>query len=217
MKSASLIFGLMLVFTHSACAAVEHHEYDWEIKTCAATVHPETMQALIATESKWHQFAVADAGPKHLPWSKRKALVRSYFFSTQAEAVNKTKKLLSQGHTVSVGLSQLNDRNLDALGLDINQAFDVCLNVAGGAKILTYYYMRAVKVFGETPQALRAALSGYNSGDWTRGEKDGYVDLVYRQSRGSSSSAIQNASLKKMPRKQTAMDQQFTLSVQEFE
>jgi type IV secretion system protein VirB1 len=176
------------------------------------------MRALIGAESQWRQFAVADAGPRHLPWIKRKALVRSYFFATQSDAVAKSKELLNKGHTVSVGLTQINDQNFVALGLDIDRAFDVCLNMAGGAKILTDYYIRAVRLFGDTPAALRAALSGYNSGSWERGERDGYVDLVYLQA-GMQNVASVTAFHRTTRNKKNHLsgDQQFTLLVEEFE
>lgn len=151
------------------------------IERCAPTVHPETMAAVISAESRGHQFAIADAGPVKLPWSQRKAMVRSFYFGTVTEAVAKAKELIASGHTVSLGFTQINDRNLPKLGLSLSDVFDQCTNVRAGGSILTEFYIRAVKVFGPGPRALRAAISGYNSGDWMRGEKDGYVDLVYKQ------------------------------------
>lgn len=151
------------------------------ITRCSPSVHPETMAALISTESQGHVFAIADAGPKHLPWSKRKFLVRSYYLKSLDSAVAKANELIVNGHTVSLGLTQVNDRNLAALGLSVREVFDTCTNLGAGGKIFTDFYLKAVKEFGPGPKALRAALSGYNSGNWVRGEKDGYVDLVFNQ------------------------------------
>ena len=148
---------------------------------CAPTVHPETMAAVISAESRGHQFAIADAGPVSLPWSQRKSMVRSFYFGTAQEAAEKANELIAAGHTVSLGPAQINDRNLRPLGLSVESVFDPCTNVAAGGQILTNFYQRAAKQFGSGGRALRAALSAYNSGDWLRGEKDGYVDLVVRQ------------------------------------
>lgn len=148
---------------------------------CAPTVHPETMAAIVSAESRGHQFAIADAGPVRLPWSERKKLVRSLYPGNLQDAVAIARKLIAAGHTVSLGVGQVNDRNLPRLGLSIADAFDVCTNLSAAGRILTDFYVRAVKQFGEGDKALHAALSAYNSGDWVRGARDGYVDLVYRQ------------------------------------
>jgi type IV secretion system protein VirB1 len=150
------------------------------IHQCAPTVHPETMTAVIVTESRGRQFAVADAGPVKLPWTQRKYLVRSFNFDTADLAVEKATELIKNGHTVSLGLSQINDRNLRGLNLSVRDVFDTCTNIAAGAYILTNFYKKATAKFGENTKALRAALSAYNSGNWIRGEQDGYVDIVYR-------------------------------------
>ena len=151
------------------------------IRQCAPTVHPETMAALVSAESRGQQFAIADAGPRNLPWAQRKSLVRSYSFSNVDAAVGMASGLIARGHTVSLGIAQVNDRNLGRLGLSLRQAFEPCTNLAAGGKILTDFYGRAVRQYGAGERALRAALSAYNSGDWVRGERDGYVRLVMQQ------------------------------------
>ena len=147
---------------------------------CAPSVHPETMAAVVSAESSGHKYAIADAGPRHLPWSQRKSMVRSFYFGSVGDAVGKANSLIAAGHTVSLGPAQINDRNLARLGLTVESVFDPCTNIAAGGRILTEFYERAAKEFGPGPRALRAALSAYNSGDWLRGERDGYVDRVAR-------------------------------------
>lgn len=149
---------------------------------CAPQVHPETMAAIVSAESRGHHLAIADAGPVHLPWSQRKHLVRSLYPASLDDAVSTASALIQRGHTVSLGVAQVNDRNLRRLGLSLQDVFEPCKNIAAGAAILTEFYQRAEARFGKgTPKALRAALSAYNSGDWVRGEREGYVDRVYRQ------------------------------------
>lgn len=151
------------------------------IARCAPTVHPETMASVISAESRGHQFAIADAGPVNLPWAKRKLLVRSLYPSSLDMAVAQAEALISRGHTVSLGLAQVNDRNLRSFGLTVRDVFEPCTNLATGGKILTAFYEKAAKKFGDGQRALNAALSAYNSGDWVRGARDGYVSLVYKQ------------------------------------
>ncbi|CAN7781237.1 lytic transglycosylase domain-containing protein [Cupriavidus necator] len=148
---------------------------------CAPTVHPETMAAVVSAESRGHQFAIADAGPVKLPWAQRKALVRSLYPGSLQEAVSTAQTLIANGHTVSLGVAQVNDRNLARMGVSIQDVFDPCVNIAVGGKILTDFYEKAVAKFGNGPAAMNAALSAYNSGDWQRGARDGYVNLIYKQ------------------------------------
>lgn len=185
-KIAAALLGALALLAHGSSHAQEtvpgvDPELAALLARCAPTVHPETMAAVVSAESRGHQFAIADAGPVKLPWSQRKALVRSFYPRTTIEAVKAAETLIANGHTVSLGVAQVNDRNLARLGVSIKDMFDPCTNVAAGGKILTDFYTRAVKKFGNGPSALHAALSAYNSGDWVRGAKDGYVDLVYKQ------------------------------------
>lgn len=156
-------------------------EMDRLLAQCAPNVHPETMRGLVGAESKGHMFAIADAGPKHLPWSVRKTMVRSFYPGSLAEAVRVVGDLQAAGHTVSIGPAQINDRNLRRMGVSVADAFEPCRNVAIGGQILGECYGRASKKFGQGGQALHAALSCYNSGDFERGARDGYVGLVYAQ------------------------------------
>lgn len=174
---------IVLLLSGSALAGVQgvSPELSAMLAQCAPSVHPETMAAIVSAESRGHRYAIADAGPRNLPWAKRKKLVRSFYESSLDSAVARVNGLLAQGHTVSMGPAQVNDRNLPALGMTVRDAFDSCKNVAAGGRILTVFYVEAAKQYGPGSRALRAALSAYNSGSFVRGEKDGYVDLVFKQ------------------------------------
>lgn len=146
---------------------------------CAPSVHWSTMSAIVKVESSGKAFALADAGPLDVPYAQRKNMVHSYFPSSLEEASQLARALIADGHTVSLGLSQVNDRNLDHYGLTIEQALDPCTNLATGAKILSDFYKRASKQYGEGKEALQAAISAYNSGSFERGISNGYVGQVY--------------------------------------
>lgn len=176
---AGLMVAAVVLGPGAGVAAAE--DVDALLRRCAPSVHPETMRSVLAAESSGNVLAVADAGPVRLPWSERKAMVRSLYPASVAEAVALAKDLIARGHTVSLGLAQINDRNLARMGLTVEEVFEPCRNVAAGAAILTSFYEDAVKVHGQGTRALRAALSAYNSGSFVRGEAEGYVDLVYKQ------------------------------------
>lgn len=172
------LVGWLVALAGPARAGVDVEEL---LKQCAPNVHPETMRAVLNTESGGNVLAVADAGPVALPWSQRKSMVRSLYPASRGEAVTLVRSLLAKGHTVSLGLAQVNDRNLAGLGVGVEDMFDACTNISAGAKVLVDCYERALKEYGAGGKAMAAALSCYNSGSFVRGEQDGYVDLVFQK------------------------------------
>lgn len=147
---------------------------------CAPNVGIVTMRAIVKTESGGNPYILADAGPGHLPWSARKHLVRTLRPANAQESAVMVRQLLAQGHIVAIGLSQINAKNLPALGLTVEQVLDPCTNLRSGAKILTDFYVTATRKLGAgDPQAaLQAALSMYWSGNMFAGFSGGYVQKV---------------------------------------
>jgi type IV secretion system protein VirB1 len=139
---------------------------------CAINVSPVTLKAIVDVESAGNPLALnvnRISGPQ--PQA-----------ASVAEAVSDAESYIAQGYSVDIGLMQVNSRNLAALGFTIQQMLDPCTNVQGGARILTAYYAQAVSMFGEGQDALRAALSAYNTGSFYRGFKNGYVARYYGRS-----------------------------------
>jgi type IV secretion system protein VirB1 len=137
---------------------------------CALTVAPITAEKIIRAESD------ADANPLALNVNH---LVGPQPHATSVgEAAAFARRYIAAGYTVDIGVMQINSRNLAALGYTIEDALDPCTNIRGGGAILTANYARAVAHFGEGQQALLAAISAYNTGDWQRGFANGYVARV---------------------------------------
>ncbi len=97
--------------------------------------------------------------------------------ATQDEAISIASRLVDGGHSVDLGLMQINSANLPSLGLTVADAFDPCRSIAAGARILSADYAG-----GETHEqqqlALRQALSRYNTGNPVSGFTNGYVRKV---------------------------------------
>lgn len=125
---------------------------------CAPNVDPVTLQALVKTESGFNPFAIGVVGG-HLVRQPRSA----------AEAVATAKALDARGIDFSMGLGQVNKRNLAAYGLDYASVFDACANLRAGGSILTDCYRRSAAAKGQGTGALYAALSCYYSGNFARG------------------------------------------------
>lgn len=137
------------------------------IQQCAPNVGQTTMMAIVRTESGGYPWSIND-NTIRLPRQP----------ASRAEAIATAKYLIAQGHSVDMGLGQVNSRNLRVLGLTVEQVFEPCTNLAASASILTDGYERATKVYGPGQRALLAALSTYNTGSMSRGFSNGYVSRV---------------------------------------
>jgi len=129
---------------------------------CAPTVAHQTMAAVVRVESGFNPYAIGVVGgrlerqPKTLP-----------------EAVATAEALESAGWNFSLGYAQVNRYNLSRFGLTVRDAFDPCANLRAGSQILRECYSRAkaqpATASTDEQATLRAALSCYYSGNFTRG------------------------------------------------
>ena len=137
---------------------------------CAPNVNPITLQALVRTESGFNPYAIGVVGG-HLARQPK----------TSAEAIATAKALDVQGLNFSMGLGQVNKKNLVANGLSYESVFDACANLRAGGNILGDCYRRASAVKGQGQSALAAAFSCYYSGNFTRGFQPDFGGTSYVQ------------------------------------
>jgi len=133
---------------------------------CAPGVAPQTVLAIIQTESSGEQFALNVNGGRQ-PARQ----------SNAADAAATARRYVAAGYSVDLGLGQINSRNMRWLGLTWETVFDPCTNVSALARVLTTNY-NAVRAGRDPQTALRVALSMYNTGSQTRGFRNGYVAKV---------------------------------------
>jgi type IV secretion system protein VirB1 len=133
---------------------------------CAPSVAPETVLAIIQTESSGEPFALNVNGGRQ-PARQ----------SNAGDAAATARRYVASGYSVDLGLGQINSRNMRWLGLTWGTVFDPCTNVAALARVLTTNY-NAVSAGRDPQTALRVALSMYNTGSQTRGFRNGYVAKV---------------------------------------
>lgn len=142
------------------------------ISQCAPGVSPETMRAIIMTESGGNPYAIAnvtDGGSK--------------YFTTEEEAVNHAKKLTTDKKNFSAGLGQINSRNFQNLNLTNESVFSPCANIRAAAAVLKTCWDKYETKGGDQQKILRDAMSCYYSGNNKRGyvkESNGksYIDIV---------------------------------------
>jgi type IV secretion system protein VirB1 len=144
---------------------------------CAPGVSPGALLSVASTESGFDPLAVYDNTTR-----------QSYHPHTIEAATQAAAGLISLGHSIDLGLMQINSSNLARLSLSVADAFDACRSMQAGAQILQEDYRAA----------LRDALSRYNTGDPIRGIENGYVARVEANARAVAP-AISSEALAQAP------------------
>lgn len=133
---------------------------------CAPNVAPQTVLAIVQTESRGRPFALNVNGG-----------LQPRIPTSAASAAATAQRYVAAGYSVDLGLGQINSRNMRWLGLTWDTVFDPCTNIAALGAVLTSNF-NSVKAGRDPQTALRVALSMYNTGSQTRGFRNGYVAKV---------------------------------------
>ncbi len=136
---------------------------------CIYQVHPTTIEQIIKHESHFRPFAINVNKKKDQP-APRFAQPK-----TKQQAIELANYYVSLGHSVDLGLMQINTNNLKAYGVTVADMFEPCQNIQVGSHILYESYQRALKINPNPSAALQIALSYYNTGSPHRGFRNGYV------------------------------------------
>lgn len=122
--------------------------------SCAPEVAPQTMLAVVKTESGLNPYVIGVNGPG--------GGARS--FASAAAATAAAERLIAAGANVDLGLAQLNWKSghLQRRGLPISAAFEPCTALSVGSQVLAHCWSRAT---GSDEQSrLYAAVGCYNAG-----------------------------------------------------
>ena len=136
---------------------------------CASFVAPHTLEAIVKTESNFDPLKIGINGGAKL--ERQPANVD--------EAVVTAQWLLANGYNIDLGLGQVNSSNMNRVGLSVADAFDPCKNLKAAGTIFNTGFQAAMQQYPEG-QALQAALSAYNTGNFVQGFSNGYVGKVLR-------------------------------------
>jgi type IV secretion system protein VirB1 len=125
---------------------------------CGPWVAPVTTLSVIDIESGGQPFAIHDNTDG-----------RSYWPSSSAGAQRLAGGLIRAGHSVDLGLMQINYNTwFRSTRVRLDAAFDPCINISFGSTILSAAYARESSLRLPPAEALQRALSVYNSGDAKR-------------------------------------------------
>ncbi|MDE2252658.1 MAG: lytic transglycosylase domain-containing protein [Betaproteobacteria bacterium] len=131
------------------------------LQQCAPAVAPVTMAAIVQRESGGNPLVLHD-----------NTTGKSYQPRSVADAARIARKLIDQGHSVDIGLAQINSNNLPGMGLDADKVLDPCTNLRAAQIIL----LRGWKQSGGD---LRGVLAAYNTGSAGSSLGEKYATSVY--------------------------------------
>jgi type IV secretion system protein VirB1 len=150
-------------------------------------VHPDTTRAIIREESGFHEWAMNINRPKDLEEKPdRKSQYENFVRkiktnppANKAEAVILATQIVGAGFSVDIGMMQINSFNFKPYLLSVEDALDPCKNIRVGTEILKRFYDQAEHKMGPGQATLKAALSAYNTGNYSAGFQNGYVAKYY--------------------------------------
>ena len=138
---------------------------------CAPGIAAGTLAAIAGTESGFNPLAIHDntTGLAMTPVSR-------------IAAISTARRLIAAGHSVDLGLMQINSANLTRFGLTVRSAFTPCASLGAAGRLLALDYQQPTSP-GADQAALQVAFSRYNTGSPRRGFQNGYVQRVVATAR----------------------------------
>ena len=129
-------------------------------------------QAIRQRESAGHPWSIFD-----------NTVQRSYRLASRAEAERVAAALIERGHSVDLGLFQVNWRwHRHRPGLTLANVFDPAVNESVARTIFSEFYAASRAAHADADEAIRMAVGAYNNGK-VRRHNPKYVNGVYRLAR----------------------------------
>jgi type IV secretion system protein VirB1 len=138
------------------------------LQWCAPSVSPDTMRAIVSVESRGYIYAVNDNTIRAAYCVPGTAAFPCRY--DQAAAI--AERAVRSGHSVDIGIAQVNSGNFRTYGVSVTQMLDPCENLRIGAKILASAYQQSTARFADERAALWHAIMAYNTGSLYAGESD---------------------------------------------
>lgn len=152
------------------------------LAACAPLVDPITIAAVVQNESGGNPLAMHD-----------NADGKSYSPKNLDDAVALAKRLIASGHSVDLGLAQINSKNLKWVGLSVEQSFDACSNLQASQQVLIDAHKRSG---GDLQKTLQIYNTGKTAGSQYSSKVYGKAGVVVPAIPGGS---LANWTKKDMP------------------
>ena len=148
---------------------------------CLPTVPLTTLNAIILVESGGNPNALQIDFPRTLlkQWHLPEGTLRlNRQPTTEREALEWLEYFERRNISVDLGLMQVSTAEAHRRGLPPESLLDPCFNLRAGWQILDSAYQLETKTYGPGQEALRHAISRYNTGDTQRGIDNGYLARI---------------------------------------
>lgn len=166
MSSRPFALCILMALSVASADVLAEEAFATLAKRCAPNIAPDTLKAIVQTESAFNPYAIGVVGG---------AIAQPKSFQDAMIAI---AKLETDRKNYSVGLAQINKNNFKKYGIDAQKALDACTNLNVAGQILGECFSRANKENKSKKTALTDALSCYYSGNFKTGYEHGYVDKV---------------------------------------
>lgn len=131
--------------------------------------HRSVMTAIVKVESGGNPWAI------NINKANQRLLAQP---QTKAQAEAWVRWFVANGYNIDIGLAQINIKNIQKFKLDPVSFLEPCNNLELAGKILKSNYDNAAKTSKNSDDAVRNAISAYNTGNFRSGYKNGYVGKV---------------------------------------
>jgi type IV secretion system protein VirB1 len=159
---------------------------------CIPRASLPTLRAIVRAESNGNPNAMQIDFPRallrqwHLPAGTLRLKRQP---STRRQALDWLAYFQRYAVSVDLGLMQVSTAEAQRRGLSPESLLEPCTNLRVGWQILEEDYRREIKAYGAGQEALRHAISRYNTGDSQRGIDNGYLSRVLAASRSLEANA----------------------------
>jgi len=154
------------------------------LQACAPSVAPDTMRAIISVESRGYIYAINDNTSRETYCVPGAAM----YPCNRDQAASIAENAVRSGHSVDVGIAQVNSGNFRTYGVSATQMLGPCENLRIGGKILVDSYRHSTARFADERAALWHAIMAYNTGSLYAGED--YVQSVVAAALGSTAPEV---------------------------
>ena len=144
------------------------------IHQCTPQIAETTMMAIIKAESNGNNLAIGiNKGYRLLYQPKDYHQAQSW-----------VAYLEKNGYNFDIGIAQVNIKTVHKYGFSAVQALDICTNLKLAGYVLQQNYRSALIRSNSQQEALRKAISAYNTGNYHSGFNNGYVKKVVYNATG---------------------------------
>lgn len=102
---------------------------------------------------------------------------------------------VANGYNIDIGLAQINIKNIQKSGKDPVLFLDPCTNLTMAGQILKANYQQATRTSNNSDDAVKKAISAYNTGNFRFGFSNGYVGKVIAKYNGQKINNSANYSM----------------------